>query len=72
MTDPVVGSLVHHEMTAEVPVTLEEKGPRAILTVPAAKVVACLASEALETRPLESMALTVYQYEVLGERPLSE
>jgi hypothetical protein len=64
--------LVHQEITAEEPVTFEEKGPRAIRTVPAAKVVADLAGEALEERPLESIALTVYEYAVPADRPLSE
>jgi len=72
VTDPVVGSLVHHEMTAEEPVTLEEKGPRAIVTVPGARVLADLAGEAVERRPFESMALIVYEYAVLPDSPLSE
>ncbi len=72
VTDPVVISFVHHEITAEEPVTLDERGPRAILTVPAARVVVDLAGEATERSPLESLALTVYEYEVLAESPLSE
>ena len=47
-TDPVVVSLVHHEITADDPVTREEKGPRAILTVPVARVVADRGGEAAE------------------------
>jgi hypothetical protein len=61
VSDPAVVSFVHHEITAEEPVTIEEKGPRAIFAVPAASVVADFAGEARERRPLESLAFTVYE-----------
>jgi len=51
--------LVYQEITAAEPVTLAENGPRAILTVPEARVVADLAGEAGESRPFESLALIV-------------
>ena len=61
VTDPAVSSFVHHEITAEEPVTVAENGPRVILVVPAARVVADLAGEAGEIKPLEPMALTEYE-----------
>src|SRR4051794_5763873 len=72
ITDPDVTKLVHQEMTAETPVTLEMYGPRTMNAVPTAGVLTTFGVLPAETLPAESTAWMEYEYRVEAASPLSE